>query len=671
MKVRGKGLLGSMLAVVLVIGALLGACGTDQPTGVAVQTVSGVVTVGTPTVGLKACTSCHTSQTSDWMLTKHANVEPLGNLYSAGNPTLGQIVGCSQNCHDSTGDGAGNSFTANYTGNIARPVVGCESCHGGGQMHVDQGGAGPIGFATTTAMVIGTTSTLQASAQLRTCTGCHELLDPNDPLNTAATPTHLASTPTATGDAYIITDTHFATPGIFTGIQGANVLDVSGYAMDYASERVCIDCHNPHKPADINREWAQSKHADKTAALAWAHYNWSCDDGSNCGGLGLFGSRTTCQRCHTTTGYAAYANALGAGNTALADSIWNGSAPPLKPYNPNFKPEMLECAGCHLDNKGTVRNPGAYKASYKIPAGGFPPPFIMPTTADVAYQYPDITASNVCMPCHTGRMSGKAIQNLNTGQTATANFGNLAYNTVDGHYLTAGGTVFRGTAYEYGGRSYSNPSSYKHDDIGTPSAPNTGANGPCVGCHMDRPGLSANHLFTPVGKDGAGKIMSVSSEVCFTCHAGSATEFGLIVEEEKEVFEAAMIAFDEQLLVSGYTFTTTFPYFPYSNWLSPGDTDTTGNMTGKNNLGAAFNFSLLHHEPGAFVHNSRYVKRLMYDSIDWLDDNTMNYTVGLTMQTMSTFPSPTYKEGAMRYLLNQASYDSGGNVIPGIPAERP
>jgi hypothetical protein len=453
--------------------------------------------------------------------------------------------------------------------------------------------------------------------------------------------------------------------------------------MDYASERVCIDCHNPHKPADINREWAQSRHADKTAALAWAHYNWSCDDGSNCGGLGLFGSRTTCQRCHTTTGFAAYANALGAGNTALADSIWNGSAPPLKPYNPNFKPEMLECTGCHSDNKGTVRNPGAYKAFYKLPAGGFPPPFIVPTSADVSYQYPDISTSNVCMPCHTGRMSGKAIHALNTGQTVTVDLGNLANSMVDGHYLTAGGTVFRGTAYEYGGRSYADPTSYKHDDIGTPSAPNTGTNGPCVGCHMDRPGLLANHLFTPVGKNGAGKITSVSSEVCFTCHAGSSTEFGLIVEEEKEVFEAAIVAFDEQLLVRGYDFiAASFPYFfmpsppaapftPVSNWLSSGDTDWKGNMTGKNNLGAAFNFSLLHHEPGAFVHNSRYVKRLMYDSIDWLDDNAMNYTVGLTIQTMSTFPSPTYKEGAMRYLLNQASYDSGGNVIPGIPAERP
>jgi hypothetical protein len=54
--------------------------------------VSGAVTVGTPTVGMSFCSSCHASQTADWMNSRHANVEPLGDLYSAGNPTIGQIA---------------------------------------------------------------------------------------------------------------------------------------------------------------------------------------------------------------------------------------------------------------------------------------------------------------------------------------------------------------------------------------------------------------------------------------------------------------------------------------------------------------------------------------------------------------------------------------------------
>jgi len=41
-------------------------------------------------------------------------------------------------------------------------------------------------------------------------------------------------------------------------------------------------------------------------------------------------------------------------------------------------------------------------------------------------------------------------------------------------------------------------------------------------------------------------------------------------------------------------------------------------------MGAAFNYNLLKHEPGAYTHNRRYTKRLIWDSIDWLDDNVMN-----------------------------------------------
>jgi hypothetical protein len=290
---------GSMLLIILVLGALLGACGAEQPTGETAITKPGVVTAGTRTAGLKTCTSCHPGPTADWMLSKHANVEPLGNLYSAGNPTLGQITSCAANCHDSTGDGllSANSITSTFiigvTGNVARPVVGCESCHSGGQMHADGGGAGPIGFATFTAGTIsGTTSSVQVSAQFATCTSCHQLLDPNDPVSSPTqTPVHSAASGTnPTGATYVITDTHFATPGLWTGTYdgatGQNTKNITGYAMDFSSETVCSDCHNPHKNADINREWALSAHAAKYAGFggipatndpleyfspAWAH----------------------------------------------------------------------------------------------------------------------------------------------------------------------------------------------------------------------------------------------------------------------------------------------------------------------------------------------------------------------------------------------------------------
>ncbi len=628
--------------------ALLGGCGGSSKETMDPATGE-VLSASTPTVGVGVCVNCHTRTASDWMTTKHANTD--GNLFYPGSPTTGLVqaggAACIA-CHDPNGD-SGN-LTPGYTGNVARPVIGCESCHGPGSLHADAGGAGPISLVSNT-----TPSTwgggVRVSGQFAMCTNCHELLDKTTG-GVKSSPTH-STAPAPTGSQYVITDTHSATSGSFAGVKNANLYDITGYSMDFSNERVCVECHNPHKNAEINREWAKSKHADTKKAGAWAHYNWSCT-ATDCGSATA--DRRTCQRCHTTTGFSAYATALQNGNAALADSIWKGqvSLAGLE-YSIGFKPEMLECKGCHADNSGTLRNPGAYKAAYKHPAGGFPS--TAPILVDMSHQYPDIGASNVCMPCHTGRTSGKAINKLNTGQTAVVSFASYSY--VDGHYLTAGGTMFKGTGYEYGERSYTDPGTFMHKQIGT-SAPGTGTMGPCIGCHMDRTGMPGNHLFEPVST-GTGSMI-VTSPVCFECHANSSIELGRIVQDEKDNYEFGLEALEHQLLVStpSYSFTTSNPYFDYANWLIFGDTDTTGNSGGKNTMGAAFNFSLLHHEPGAYVHNSRYVKRLIYDSIDWIDDGQMNYSVGSTLNIICSAPTPsTWCSGAKSYLLYGAAGTTG------------
>jgi hypothetical protein len=57
-----------------------------------------------------------------------------------------------------------------------------------------------------------------------------------------------------------------------------------------------------------------------------------------------------------------------------------------------------------------------------------------------------------------------------------------------------------------------------------------------------------------------------------------------------------------------------------------------------------------------------YVKRLIYDSIDWTDDGMMNYSVGATLDALNPATSP-HKEEAMDYVV-----PSG---VLGIEAERP
>jgi hypothetical protein len=89
-------------------------------------------------------------------------------------------------------------------------------------------------------------------------------------------------------------------------------------------------------------------------------------------------------------------------------------------------------------------------------------------------------------------------------------------------------------------------------------------------------------------------------------------------------------------------------------------------------MGAAFNFNLFEHDPGAYAHNRYFVKRLIYDSIDWLDDNQLNFSVGTTLNCICTpglcptspIAPPAYCDKAKTYLLPNG-------VINGVAAERP
>jgi hypothetical protein len=116
------------------------------------------------------------------------------------------------------------------------------------------------------------------------------------------------------------------------------------------------------------------------------------------------------------------------------------------------------------------------------------------------------------------------------------------------------------------------------------------------------------------------------------------------------------------------------PTLSGSNWTCVSTVNVTGTPgTGQNNMGAAYNFNLLEHDPGAYVHNRMYTKRLIYDSIDWADDNVMNYSVGATLEAECSVGSPpAYCAEAPIYLLPNGVLWNG--VYPagnGVEAERP
>jgi len=319
-------------------------------------------------------------------------------------------------------------------------------------------------------------------------------------------------------------------------------------------------------------------------------------------------NRQPCQRCHTSTGFRNFAN-----DPASYDADGDGT-----PDTPNQftatgeQRELLYCWACHTDHVGGVRNPGIFNTTIS--------PYDSP--ADRIAAVGDLGGSNICMACHSGRESGDTIKAAGPFPISSN------YGTFNSHYLAAGGVLFRTIGYEFvnsvGGEplNYEDLSYFHHKEIGSSSSPGTGENGPCAGCHMED--SDVGHTLEVVKKNASGVIVSLpaNDEVCSNCHNGLYVLTAEEVEEQSEGFHAALDALESALANAGIYFGSSYPYFFTSSTIQDSSTYYTEWQSEKD-LGAAFNLSMLHHEPGAYVHNRFYTKRLIFDSLDWLDGDTV------------------------------------------------
>jgi nitrate/TMAO reductase-like tetraheme cytochrome c subunit len=456
------------------------------------------------------------------------------------------------------------------------------------------------------------------SAEYRTCTNCHQALgsfgladgfhgENNGHSWSGGPPAFPVGVPPF-NPAEIIYDTHFDNKDT-PGIEGYNLGPVSNESFGLASERTCRDCHNVHAAdTTINKQWARSGHGGHIAEVKEAADDSDPQNILDAAVGGADGSQSaftvfnfatfaggSCSRCHTTSGAKNY-----------LDDPENYS-----PRNNNFshlsgaQKELMYCWGCHADNSGGLRDPGPITAAY----------------TSVSFTFPDLMGSNVCTACHTGRESGEVISNSDD------DFSDKGF--VDSHYLSAGGTLFNATGYEFAGRDYSNSIYFIHDRVGLTNPLQPGDNGPCIGCHMK---TEEGHLFASVAKDITGQIVELTSfeQTCSNCHTGP-EELLAVVNELEEGFTAALESLRIELAKNDFYFLGGFPYFSDTDWTSAKD------PSGKNNMGAAFNYNLLHHEPGAYTHNLQYARKLLYDSIDFLDDGILNTSVETTLGSGKAF----------------------------------
>jgi len=329
----------------------------------------------------------------------------------------------------------------------------------------------------------------------------------------------------------------------------------------------CTSCHDSHQPkvGDEHKDWAESGHGD-VAGLGWANYDFK------------FGA--DCSACHTSTGFISY---VSSGYTVPTTTFAKAG---------DSTHEVLTCKACHTDYnfKNRIRNTSAVKAMY--------------TYAGQAITFPGVGASNLCVACHSGR------GNVETARTTR----------YQGHHAPAAGILFNDKShmgYEFAGKSYANATGFIHDNIGTSAAPGTGTNGPCVACHMDAATNTSSHKFAAVTKNSAGTITAVpTSAVCAKCHA------------DVDSLDTMRLGYNEAgQLLKAYLDNTVANYLSVKVEATKKDAVTGEYVFVSNVYGASQNYLMVGDEAGAYVHNSAYAKRLIFDSIDWMDNGALTGSI--------------------------------------------
>jgi len=479
----------------------------------------------------------------------------------------------------------------------------------------------------------------------------------------------------------------------------------------YASQ--CIWCHNPHDDRVLpqHAQWAESGHGATDAAYlgtdfkvrgtvgnyqtevvsdncvrchtATGFVNWIGTAGSYMTNVTPWGLNTTfrssttaktkqtlyCNVCHDNGKGKAYG--FGRNNLRTIPALGAGGGVRIWYNYSTAKPTDVTGANAN----GAV-------------------PFVSMKVQNFSADYPNIGVSDRCLVCHAGRATGNLIKTLSTRVNAageTVTFKRLA--RIGTHDFAGGGTMFKELGFEYySSFRYAQPSGrpYAHDQLGM----GTGA-GPCVACHMssakshsyqatsfsNRTTAALSSLANPF------PVSSINTSLCSTCHLsggignpffnGSVTAlntkktgYGLSVKAVNAWLVAKALVWartssgitsatntsnwvSQPVAALGTNYSAFAPANPSANQLvcaPSGSTAADFIYLGTRNMGAALNYDFTTNEPGAYVHNDLYIKRIIYDTIDWLDDCTMNNSTPtaldftnntLATNTMMTLPTLT------------------------------
>jgi hypothetical protein len=229
--------------------------------------------------------------------------------------------------------------------------------------------------------------------------------------------------------------------------------------------------------------------------------------------------------------------------------------------------------------------------------------------------------NNICISCHQGRESTTSMNNALRGKDADAVDAKISFKNI--HYLGAGATLFGGDvqgAYQYEGKEYvgqnvEHPLN-KCKDCHDVHALDVKLDA-CAQCHGSAKPEDIRFNTDTTDWDGDGNVTE-----------GVAGEIQTLSEALYAEMQTYAAAKSQPLLYDP----ASYPYF-FVDADKDGKPDTNdkgpiayaGNWTPKL-VRAAYNYQYVNKDPGAFVHNPKYVIQFLIDSIQDLGGDVSKYT---------------------------------------------
>ena len=317
----------------------------------------------------------------------------------------------------------------------------------------------------------------------------------------------------------------------------------------------------------------------------------------------------SCVKCHTAEGLPEF---LQNGGTTVVSPTGSTLTTGVSSKHPS---NGFKCSTCHDEANWPNR--------YAIAS------VVFPSGKTVSFGGQDAEGrfvaddSNVCIACHQGRESTASVNAALRNKDADTVDPKISFKNI--HYFAAGATLFGNEAqgaYQYEGQEYVgfnaahplNKCKDCHDVHALEPKLET-----CAGCHGDATPEDIRFNTNTTDWDGDGNVTEGVKGEIDTLAEGLYAQIQVYATEKA----GAGIVYSS----------SAYPYFFLDK---DGDGEPDKNDTGQNVnyngnwtprlLRAAFNYQYSQKDPGAFVHNPKYVIQFLIDSIADLGGDVSKYT---------------------------------------------